>query len=71
MFNDFETNIPQTYLQEDGGEAYMMTEMELVRICDYWRSEVEAFNSDDWSEQFGDRLEQANIDFMDFYVEGE
>ena len=70
VFSDFETNVPQAYLQEQGGEAYLITAMNFVRICDYWRSEVDSFNSDNWSEQFGDRLEQANIDFMDLDVQG-
>ncbi|PWM76720.1 MAG: hypothetical protein DBY32_11390 [Phascolarctobacterium sp.] len=69
-FADFEINVPRTCQRAAGDDAYLITERQFLQVLIYWMGEVEDFNADRVSEQFGDRLEQANIDFMDLYVEG-
>ena len=41
-----------------------------MKIVRFWREEVDTFNNDLWSVQFGERCEQAQVDFYGFYVEG-
>ena len=70
VFSDFEIDVPIDYQREEGGEAYILTEIEFLKIVRFWREEVDTFNNDLWSVQFGERCEQAQVDFYDFYVEG-
>lgn len=70
VFSDFETNVPINHQHEQGGEAYLISEMAFIRLCDYWVTEVRDFNWGYFTEQFGNRLEQLQIGNYDFYVEG-
>lgn len=70
VFSDFEIDVPIDYQREEGGEAYILTEIEFLKIVRFWREEVDTFNNDLWSVQFGERCEQAQVDFYGFYVEG-
>lgn len=69
VFNDFETDVPITCKREDGGEAYIINERSFLRIMLYWVDEVNDFNNDRFSEQFGDRLEQQQIGVYDLMVQ--
>ena len=63
VFSDFEIDVPRKCKQDD--IWYLISERAFLNTMLYWRDEVEDFNNDRVSEQFGDRLEQANIDFYD------
>lgn len=49
FFSDVETNVR---------DCQEMTEEEYSDMISYWESEVESFNSGEWSEQFGYRYEE-------------
>lgn len=49
------------YIHWNGGEAYVINERSFLRVMLYWADEVNDFNNDRFSEQFGDRLEQQHI----------
>lgn len=69
VFNDFETDVPMSCKREDGGEAYIINERSFLRVVLYWADEVNDFNNDRVSEQFGDRLEQQHIGVYDLMVQ--
>lgn len=69
VFSDFETDVPMTCKREDGGEAYIINERRFLRVVLYWADEVNDFNNDRVSEQFGDRLEQQQIGEYDLMVQ--
>lgn len=69
VFSDFEINVPMTCKREDGGEAYIINERSFLRVVLYWADEVNDFNNDRVSEQFGDRLEQPQIGEYDLMVQ--
>lgn len=61
-FADFEINIKFTCQKEEGGNAFIIDESKYYNMIDYWQEEVSAFNSGEFSEQFGEQTE-SNVDF--------
>lgn len=52
FFSDMEIDLGYDEIDEDGNR--IVTAERYAEIVDYWQGEVDAANSGNWSEQFGD-----------------
>lgn len=62
VFSSFETNVLLECELEQESNAYIIDTDSYYHMIDYWEEEIELFNHDEFSEQFGD-ISESNIDF--------
>lgn len=68
IFSEFETDVPKFYKQEESTGAYLISERSFLKLALYWSDEVDNFNNDCVSSEFGDRLAQKDIDRYELQV---
>lgn len=69
-FADFEINVKFNHEREQGGDAYIIDKDKYDSMIEYWRGEVDWYNSGEFSEQFGERAESV-VDFWNLLEIGE
>lgn len=67
-FHDLEDNVASVAEWDDPNAAWVISAEKFQEMVDYWQDEVDTYNNDGWSEQFGDK-DACNVDEYSLDVE--
>lgn len=65
VFDEFELNVPETC--EEVGGCYLISNKDLQNLIEYWKNEVDCFNNEGFSLEFG---EQCGEDKYTLFLDG-
>lgn len=67
-FHDMEDTVASVAEWDDPNAAWVISAEKFQEMVDYWQDEVDTYNNDGWSEQFGDK-DACNVDEYSLDVE--